>query len=242
MAMNEQERARWVELVEQDQTAASTLFVLDLNWLDAARYVLDRNFSEVGQIPDAIERNVEFMIKATRQQEDALHREFVRRFHNYLAAAKTMVDNTRAVRARWGTQEFCQLCDDRINAIRCQPVVRFLQEMRNAMHHSQLPHIHRVTTFEPVPPGPNTVMPRLRLMVSTTALRAMHDWSRVARAYIGQAADRDDVDMAVAVKEYQEIVDGFHDWFIKEIKTAKKDLLDDFDARRTELARLSAMS
>ena len=238
--MNEQERTRWVELAQQDDTAVSTRFVLDLNWLDAARYVFDRNCAEAIQIPDAVESNVEFIIKATRRQEDALHREFVRRFHNYVASAKTMVDNTRAVRVRWGTQEFCRICDERIEDARNKPVVRFLQEMRNAMHHSQLPQIHRVTTFQPVPPGPNTVIPRLRLMVSTSALGAMHDWSRLARAYIEQAADRDDVDMTVVVKGYHAVADALHDWFIAEIKKARKDLLDDFDARRSELARLSA--
>lgn len=238
--MNEPERARWVELVEQDQTAASTRFVLDLNWLDAARYVLDRNFVEVVQISDATENNVAFILKASRREENAFHREFVRRFHNYVAAAKTMVDNTRAVRTRWETPAFRQLCDERIHAVRDQTVVRFVQELRNAMHHSRLPQIHRVTTFEPVPPGPNTVNPRLRLMVSTAALRAMHDWSRQARSYIGQAADHDNVDMTIAAKRYHEVVDAFHDWFVEEIKRARKDLLDDFDARRTELARLSS--
>lgn len=239
--MNEQERQRWVELAQQEQTAASTRFVLDLNWLDAARYVFDRNFAEVIQIPDAVETNVEFIIKANRRQEDALHREFVRRFHNYLASAKTMVDNTRAVRVRWETQEFCRLCDERIEDALRKPVVRFLQEMRNAMHHSQLPQIHRVTTFQPVPPGPNTVMPRLRLMVSTSTLSAMHDWSQLARVYIEEAADRDNVDMTVVVRAYQAVADALHDWFIAEIKKARKDLLDDFDARRSELARLSAL-
>ena len=238
--MNEQERTRWVELAQQDPAALSTRFVLDLNWLDAARYVFDRNCAEAIQIPDAVETNVEFIIKANRRQEEALHREFVRRFHNYVASAKTMVDNTRAVRTRWETQEFCQQCDERIEDTRRKPVVRFLQEMRNAMHHSQLPQIHRVTTFQPVPPGPNTVVPRLRLMVSTSALAAMHDWSRLARAYIDESADQYNVDMTVVVKGYHAVADALHEWFITEVKKARRGLLDDFDARRSELARLSS--
>lgn len=112
--MTERERARWVELANQDPTAVSTRFVLDLNWLDAARYVFDRNFTETVQLADAVENNVEFIVKANRQQEDAVHREFVRRFHNYVASAKTMVDNTRAVRVRWETPDFCRLCEERI--------------------------------------------------------------------------------------------------------------------------------
>lgn len=238
--MNEQERIRWVALVEQDRAAPSTQFVLDLNWLDAARYVLDRNFLEAIQIPDAIERSVEFIVKATRQQENALHLEFVRRFHNYLAATKTMVDNTRALRTRWGSLDFNSLCDDRIENMRQQPVVRFVQEMRNAMHHSRLPQIHRVTTFDPIPRGSDTVNPRMRLMVSTSALSAMHSWSRGAQNYIRKAADKDDVDMTATLKEYHQVVDAFHAWFIEDVQRARKDLLDDFDARRSELARLSA--
>jgi hypothetical protein len=68
--MTEQERTRWVELANHDPTAVSTRFVLDLNWLDAARYVFDRNFTETVQLADAVENNVEFIVKANRQQED----------------------------------------------------------------------------------------------------------------------------------------------------------------------------
>jgi hypothetical protein len=239
--MNETERASWVELATQDPTATSTRFVLDLNWLDAARYVFDRNYVDAIRIPDSIERNVGFILEATRQQEATVHREFVRRFHNYLAAAKTMVDHTRAVHKRWGTDEFSQRWTEMVKLAAGQPVVKFVQEMRNAMHHSQLPQIDRIMTFEPIPPGPNTVNPRLRLMVGVNALREMRDWSQVARKYIEQAADRDDVDMTVTVKEYHHVADGLHSWFVEEIKKDRKDLLEDFDTRRSELARLSSL-
>lgn len=69
----------------------------------------------------------------------------------------------------------------------------------------------------------------------------MHDWSQLARTYIDEAADQDDVDMTVVVKGYHSVADTLHSWFGAEIRKARRDLLDDFDARRSELARLSAL-
>jgi hypothetical protein len=162
--------------------------------------------------------------------------EFVRRFHNYLAAAKTMVDNSRAVRRRWGTAEFQHRCTERIGTELNVPVVKFIQELRNAAQHSQLPQVHRVMTFEPVPPGPNTVNPRLQLMVAKSALMAMYSWSSGARAYMDESTERDSVDMTVALKAYHRTVDAFHSWFVAELKKSRLDLLNDFDHRRSRLA------
>ena len=201
---------------------------------------LDRNFTDAIQLTDTVERNSEFIVKATPQEEHAVHLEFVRRFHNYLAAANTIVDNTRALRTRWGNREFDHGFETRLETVKHAPIVRFIHDMRNAMQHSRFPDIHRVTTFDAIPPGPNTVNPRLRLMVSTSALQATNDWSPGARRYIEQAADRDHVDMTVALKRYHEVADSFNDWFADEIKTARRDLLDDFRTRRADLIRLQS--
>jgi hypothetical protein len=67
------------------------------------------------------------------------------------------------------------------------------------------------------------------------------DWSRGAREYIEQAADGQDIDMTIALKRYREVAGSFNDWFVNEMQKHRKDLLDDFDARRLELMRLERL-
>lgn len=148
----------------------------------------------------------------------------------------------RAFRVRWAP-EFAERFEVRKNELLSEPVVRFIQDLRRAAQHSKLPPVSRVITFDPVPPGPNTMMPRTRLMVETRRLlELLSDWSLLAREFIETANDHGNVDMASAVKQYHQVVWTFDDWCIDQVKNQRKDLLDDFDQRRAELRRLQALS
>ena len=237
--MNEAERQRFSELVKEDQIARSTAFVEDLNWLGVSHYILNQNFREAVQIPEALDRKVELLSRDRRHEARALHLEFVRRLHNYLAAAKTLVDHTRAFRSRW-TDEACDSAfETRLEELLTNPVVKFIQELRNPTQHSRLPPVARVTTFEADSSNPNTVRPVVRLMVKARDLENLYEWSSLALAYIRANVDHENVDVTLALRRYQELLETFYAWFFQQLTITWKDLLDDFDHRRQELARLT---
>jgi hypothetical protein len=228
--------------VKEDRVAASTAFVSDLNWLEVSHYILVQNFTEAIQIPEVLDQNLELLSIDRRREAHALHLDFMRRLHNYLAAVKTLVDHTRAFRRRWAHDDFDRAFNARLEELLNNPVIKFVQELRNPAQHSRLPPITRVTTFEPVPPGPNTVRPVTRLVVKVKDLNDLYEWSPLALAYVRANTDRESIDVTLAVRRYQDLMDEFYAWFFKQLTITRKDLREDFDRRRQELAKLTSDS
>lgn len=237
--MNEAERQRFTELVKEDQVARSTAFVEALNWLGVSHYILNQNFRDTLQIPEALDRKVELLSRDRRHEARALHLEFVRRLHNFLAAAKTLLDHTRAFRKRWTDEAFNSAFQTRLDELQSNPVIKFIQELRNPTQHSRLPPVARVTTFEADSSNPNTVRPVVRLMVKVRELENLCEWSSLALAYIRANVDHENVDVTLALRRYQELLESFYAWFFQQLTITWKDLLEDFDRRRQELARLT---
>ena len=237
--MNEAEQQRFIALVKEDQVAKSTAFVEDLNWLGVSRYILNQNFREAVQIPEVLDRKVELLSLDQRHEARALHLEFIRRLHNYLAAVKTLVDHTRAFRNRWTDETFNSAFETRLEELLTNQVVKFVQELRNPTQHSRLPPVARVTTFEADSSNPNTVSPIIRLMIKVRDLENLYKWSSFALAYIRANVDHENVDVTLALRRYQELLESFYVWFFEQLTMTWKDLLDDFDHRRQELARFT---
>ena len=240
--MNEAERQRFLDLVQEDKVAVSTGFVSDLNWLEVSHYTLVQNFREAIKIPQVLDQNVRLLSIDRRREARAFHLDFMRRLHNYLAAVKTLVDHTRAFRKRWAHNDFDRVFEARLEGLLNRPVTKFVQELRNPAQHSRLPPVARVTTFEPVRPGPNTVRSVTRLMVKVDDLNDLYEWSPLALAYIRANTDRDSIDVTLAVRQYQEMIDEFYKWFFEQLTLTRTDLLEDFGCRREELAKLTSGS
>jgi hypothetical protein len=56
-------------------------------------------------IADHLDGNIALARLTGETEAESLHREYIRRLHNYLASAKTLVDHTRAFRLRHVSDE-----------------------------------------------------------------------------------------------------------------------------------------
>lgn len=230
----------WLELVQEDQRSEATEFAYGFEWLQTSHYILNANYQELKAIPERFDTDQRLLNLANRSEQDALHSEFIRRLHNYLASVKTLVDHTRTFRSRHVRDEgFDQNCEVQLSRLRDDPVVKFLQEFRNPVLHSHLPRVALTTT------SPDCKGIRRQFTLSVSDLRAMHDWSQEARRYIDEAQegyynDRKYIDVAGAAQKYQEAVTVFYTWFYESIGIVKGPMIAEFVARRTQLASLQA--
>jgi hypothetical protein len=175
--------SRWVELVREDEGAASTEFVYAFEWLQTSHYILLNNVRELLAIPERFASDRSLLAYENRAGRETLLLEFVRRLHNYLAAVKTLVDHTRTFRSRHVcSPSFDSECERRLQQLRDTPVVKFLQEFRNPVLHSQLPRVALTTTDQ------NGQL-RRQLTLSVAETLAMHTWSVSARQYIDEAQE-----------------------------------------------------
>lgn len=85
----------------------------------------------------------------------AVMREAVRRLHNFLAAAMTLVDHTRVMIAEHYTHTQVERNFKKgIEAnFASNPMTRFIQDLRNYMVHCGMPPINRAAKMTPVAGG-----------------------------------------------------------------------------------------
>lgn len=231
------DRRRWVDLVREDETAASTQFAYAYEWLQITQYVLNGNFDELTAIPEQFSADPRLLGVAARPAQQALLLDFVRRLHNYVAAVKTLVDHTRAFRLRNVPEEpLAKEYEQRVAALREKPVVCFLQEFRNPVMHSQLPRVSLTTTVR------EGVL-RQQLTIKVADALAMHEWSGQAKRYIDEAregyyTDKQYLDLVTAARLYQAEIGLFYEWFHLSVENIRRDILCEYRERRRLLAEL----
>lgn len=212
---------------------------LRVRWLQTAHYILNANFRELKAVPDLLATDRTLLDVANAAAQVGLLFEFSRRLHNYLASVKTLVDHTRTFRSRHVSDPiFDTECDKQLQQLLNDPVIKFLQEFRNPVQHSQLPRVALTTTDT----GPDGAL-RTQLTLSVTEILEMHEWSPLASQYIQEAqegyyADKKYIDLVEAAQKYQRAITAFYEWFYRSIAIVKGSLLAEFVARRSELARI----
>ena len=73
-----------------------------LVWFDVARPVLEENFVEAVKVAESVEGDVTLIATSAREDQNVVVWAFVRQFLNYVAAAKTLIENaTFTSQRRW---------------------------------------------------------------------------------------------------------------------------------------------
>ena len=233
--------SRFSTLVREEENSPGTEFVYAFECLVTAHDILEANFRELKAIPDQFDTDRTLIHAASYPARRALLLEFVRRLHNYLAAAKTLVDHTRAFRSRHVSDAaFDAECDDRVKQLLDDPVIKFLQDLRNPVLHSCLPRVELTITDT----APDDQL-RTQLTLSVKELLTMHDWSVAARRYIEEAqegyyVDNKYVDLGAVAVRYQQTIATFYNWFYQSVLSRNRPLVAEFVERREELIRIQA--
>jgi hypothetical protein len=186
----------------------ASLNILEMNALELVE-VINRS-------RDA-ERSFQLFSDDRREASAQAQREIARHVHNFLAAAKTLVDHTRVLMETHyeGTDLL-----NRYNAwvrekLGKEPVVQFVHGLRNFMLHKGLPPIEMFLKFS-------------RATASSTAfgletgvtldLGPIAEWDRLpagARGYVSNKAGK--LDLHIFVEEYLAHVRALHAWLDREL-------------------------
>jgi hypothetical protein len=135
--------------------------------------------------------------------------ELTRRLHNFVFAAKSLVEHTRNFIKRWYEG------DSAINEAYSAETARqfgssgigaFTADLRNFFGHATSPFL--VSRMAGSDTAPNE--PRYSLGLDTDDMHQQREWSAGARKYI--SAHNDDVNLGIYVEEYYELVMRFYHW------------------------------
>ena len=136
-------------------------------------------------------------------QMDRFLSEVTRQLHNFVAAAKTLVEHTRIImRELYEDTEFWKEYESEISQrFTLNPLVQFVHKLRDYMLHRDNPVTSANLSFEF----------DSSLRISIKEMRAWDSWTSLSRQYVNTA--NDEVKIEDIVVSYTDVIIGFHNWF-----------------------------
>lgn len=183
------------------------------------------------------EHGLRLMAVDNREAGTQAHREVSRRIHNFVAAAKTLVDHTRVFMKDHYDQsgiwrDYEEEVKERFSE---NQIAKFVHDLRNYMLHRGLPNsamfIHYSQNPEQ-PDQPAQITTGVRL--STQDLSEWDGWTAPARAYLGAVGD--EVAIEALVSTYLSQVEAFQDWLSERLVEFHAADMAELEALREEYA------
>ena len=164
-----------------------------------------------------------------RDELDEFHEHAVRLFHNYLAAAKSLVDHTRIfVKEIYNGTGFGKEYDVEVRkCFRESDLGSFVQDLRNFFLHRQIPLTSATLKWETGKKIKNSIM------LDVKELLTWDKWSRHAKAYLSKF--NSEIDLLTLIDGYTSLVMKFYEWLEEkqfEIHQEVFDELRKLDERR----------
>ena len=185
--------------------------------------------SLVASLEDLQDQNAKLW-QDDRVELDKAHIEIIRLLHNFLAAAKTLVDHTRVVVQTLynSTHPFRVEYDERKNLqFKDSNLSHFVHDLRNYALHRRIPVTNATLTVAPA---------RDRLIstvcLSVDSLRQWDGWSRQAKLYLQNLPDK--LPLLHVVEPYKKLVSEFNSWMVKRIKEIHSKEFRELDKYRVD--------
>lgn len=192
--------------------------------------VFQGNWSDLQKTCDLIENphsGLRLMHADMEQGNHLAHMEALRHFHNFLAAAKSLVDHTRffiedhyagtPMQDAYKQKIECDLSQD--------PLVKFVQDLRNYMLHRELPDSSmsiNVSTIE------NSIAKNLTttITIDKASLLAWSGWTKPSLKHLNSADAR--ISIPSISTPYGEKILNFYRWFDSKLAKYHQTEIDEF--------------
>jgi hypothetical protein len=183
------------------------------------------------------------MSQDNREASQQTHRELARRVHNFVAAALTLVEHTRVfMREHYANTPLLTCYQDKVNAeLANNPVVRFVQDLRNLMLHKGLPESEMYLHFQSNPDAPSSGgVLTTGIHIRASKLLEWDGWTPPARAFI--EASGEFVDIRTFAREYTDKIVAFQDWLQGELNQLHAGDLKQLRALQIEMGKFDTPS
>jgi hypothetical protein len=142
------------------------------------------------------------------------HREVNRRIHNFVAAAKTLVDHTRVfISEHYSQTDLSEICKKEVkDRFDSNKTAKFVHDLRNYMLHRGLPNSEMFIHFsqDPEQPSKNSKL-QTGVRLSADQLMDWKGWTAPARAYLETVGEY--VSIETFVRTYAAQIEEFQKWF-----------------------------
>lgn len=205
------------KLVEELENSEGAQISRKLRQLGISYNVFFSNYSDLKRALELFRRpDIAFLIWLPHNREtiDVYQRDVIRLLHNFVAGAKTLVEHSRnTIRELCEKTDFWEEYQDRVmNTFANEPVIKFVEELRNYALHKNLPYT--TATFHMTNPPENS------MMLNLDTLRNSYKWKDLSKKYLDKLGDR--VNLESVISEYATIVIDFHKWLEERLQEVHK--------------------
>ena len=176
-----------------------------------------------------------------REEQAQTHREVKRHVHNFVLAAKTLIDHTREfIKEHYANMPVFVSYNSKIKAEFSEaPVAKFVQDLRNYMTHRGLPSSDLFFQARQNPDRPEDGQTLVMgVQYRTEELLQWDRWTAPARKYIEEADEH--LQIHVFAEDYVERVLRFHAWLDAELNAHHAADLEHLRSLQDEFGRLAA--
>lgn len=139
---------------------------------------------------------------------DQAFEEVLRLLHNFVSAAKTLVEHTRVMyKDLYEKEKEFPDFEEKKKQLTDIPVIQFVQRLRNLAQHVRLPHLSLVTDYDV-----NRGIDR-RILLKKTDLFQLGDWNKQAKEFLQSQPDL--IDLSLVVQDYRTQIHDFYSWMAK---------------------------
>ncbi len=209
--------------------------------LQMSYFVFNRNYQELNKLLE-IRNNPQKMLELwdlrNRHKLDIVINEVLRLFQNYLASAKSLVDQIRVVIREWykGT-DFLKEYQDQIDSrFKNNPLAGFIEDLRNYNLHISLPITNATFSVQKDDKTGNSTFDFSFVLLKSGLL----EWSGWEKGETFLSKSDDEIDIGSLADEYYNQVVDFHSWLTHRLQEIhKKDLIWLDEMRRKTINAMS---
>lgn len=202
--------------------------------------IFSGNFAELKKACAIVENpeiGLKLMSESMKGAGVQAHMEVMRLFHNFLASAKSLVDHTRTfVDNHYTGTGFKQAYEQKVQAeLANDPLMKFIQDLRNYMLHRGLPSGSMSLT---ITRAPETNAHDLVTTVSIDKEKLLEwdSWTKPSRAYL--ATTEKQLKISDISSAYGDRVLAFYEWFDQKLEKHHEDDISAFEKLQKEYSLL----
>ena len=224
---------RYIQLRSEITQMEGYNAILENHRLANSINIFDTNYVELIQLINYMEQNIEAKKLLSLQGHKQLHMidiELLRRLHNFVAGAKSLVDHTRRIYNKYYKHNniFPEYTKVVRNTFATDPLSQFVQDLREYCQHYRTLSLIYVTRFT------RETQEEIReVALQVEDLLSYDGWSSTAKQYFHEKGDN--IPISRAIQEYREKVLQFYKWFQEEQHRIHETALNEYKAKETEM-------
>lgn len=233
MMMSQENAMRLGMLIEKREGLEGTkIFRMLLN-LGTSHYAVSKNYQELSSAFAFYEGNLEIWNVRKHHELSLFLREFSRLLHNYLSSTFSLIRHNAKLCNDLECPELTQEYLKQVDFLNANSCVWFVKDLRHFAQHVGLPIPSAQLSFS-TNHGKSEL--KHKILLDKDTLLDWKEWKKGSKDYINT---HDEIDLKLAINEYQTLVRGFFMWFVKKVVQLYSSQIQEFVKIDREIGRLN---